>query len=189
MTHPPARLRPSAALALLLGLLAAPATAQTALAEAYPADVSSPEAVIEALYETVNREPGQPWQSERSISLFLPDAVLVANSEQRAGPYVSQSPEEFWGMIVGPGEIGGPADRGFVEEEISRVIHQYGDIAQAFSSYRKRFADTDEILGRGINSIQLVRNDGRWWIASMAWDEEVGAGPIPTEYGVGAAGW
>lgn len=30
--------------------------------------------------------------------------------------------------------------------------------------------------------ITLVWNEGRWWVASIAWDEEVGAGPIPDTY-------
>jgi hypothetical protein len=38
------------------------------------------------------------------------------------------------------------------------------------------------VLGRGINSIQMVRKDGRWWITSIIWDEETGAGPVPAKY-------
>jgi hypothetical protein len=39
-----------------------------------------------------------------------------------------------------------------------------------------------QILGRGINSIQLIRNDGHWWVTSVVWDEEGGAGPLPEKY-------
>ena len=28
-----------------------------------------------------------------------------------------------------------------------------------------------------------VVEDGRWWLASIAWDEENTAGPLPAEYG------
>ena len=30
--------------------------------------------------------------------------------------------------------------------------------------------------------IELVYNEGRWWIAGVAWDEEIGAGPLPEKY-------
>ena len=35
-------------------------------------------------------------------------------------------------------------------------------------------------VGREINSIQMVRKDGRWWITSIIWDEETG--PVPAKY-------
>ena len=35
---------------------------------------------------------------------------------------------------------------------------------------------------RGINSIQLVRDGKRWWIASVVWDTERPDNPIPADY-------
>lgn len=78
--------------------------------------------------------------------------------------------------------IGSPRDRGFAEEQIALTLHRFGDVAQAFSTSQKHLWQDDRLLGRGINSFQLVHHDGRWWIVSVAWDEEVGAGPLPTAY-------
>jgi hypothetical protein len=44
------------------------------------------------------------------------------------------------------------------------------------STYEKRRWGQTQVLGRGINLIQMVRKDGRWWITSIIWDEETGAG-------------
>lgn len=159
--------------------LAAPAAAQVA----DPADVASPEAIVEAAYEAIQRAPGEGYDWDRFRSLFLPQATLIPNAEQRGGAFVVHTPDDFIALVDSFTTVGGPADRGFAEEEVHRVVHRYGDVAQVFSTYEKRFWDSDEILGRGINSYQLVFDGDRWWIAGIAWDEEVGAGPIPADYG------
>ena len=39
-----------------------------------------------------------------------------------------------------------------------------------------------EPFSRGINSIQLLKRDDRWWIASIVWDVERTGNPIPNKY-------
>jgi hypothetical protein len=74
-------------------------------------------------------------------------------------------------------------ERGFVEREIGRTVEQYGDIAHVFSAYEGRFsAPNSPPPVRGINSIQLVRHDGRWWVVSIMWEAETPATPIPRRY-------
>lgn len=150
----------------------------------YPleADVASPEAIVLAAYESIQRAPGEDFEWDRFRSLFAPRATLVPNTEQRGGAFSVLSPEGFIAWIDSVTVIGGPNDEGFAEEEVHHEIERYGDIAQVFSTYRKHFWEEDEILGRGINSFQLVHDGGRWWIVSIIWDEETGAGPIPAEY-------
>lgn len=149
-------------------------------------DVASPEAIVLAGYAALARAPGDPFDWDRFRSLFLPDAQMIPSTEQRGGEFSVLTVEEFIDWIDGwaaeNDPIGGPNDQGFVEEQIAIDLEVYGDIAQAFSTYQKHVWESDEIQGRGINSFSLVRNDGRWWIASVAWDEEVGAGPVPDEY-------
>lgn len=145
-------------------------------------DVTSPEAIVAAAYESIQRAPGADFQWDRFESLFLPQATLIPNTEQTGGTFRMLSPQEFVDWIDANTAIGGPNDQGFVEESIRNIVHRYGDVAHVYSTYQKHFWDEDEILGRGINSFQLVHTDGRWWIASIVWDEESGAGPIPSEY-------
>ncbi len=167
-------------LGTILLLAAAPrhATAQ------YPleSDVSSPEAIVLAAYSSIERGPGENFEWDRFRSLFIENATMIPSTEQSGGRFRVITPEGFVRWINAVTPIGGPDDRGFTEEEIHNVVHRYGNIAQVFSTYQKHFSDDEQILGRGINSFQLVHNDGRWWIVSIIWDEEVGAGPIPDAY-------
>jgi hypothetical protein len=150
---------------------------------ARPEDVESPEAIVEAAYASIARAPGEPFDWERFRTLFLPEARLIPNTEQRQGSFDVLSPEEFvaWIDSVTP-PAGSENDQGFQEEQVSAEVVRYGDIAHVLSTYQKHFWDSEEILGRGINSFQLVHDGDRWWIAGIVWDEENGAGPIPPEY-------
>jgi hypothetical protein len=161
-----------------------PANSQTA--DARPEDVASPEAVVLAAYAALARAPGDNFDWVRFRSLFLPEAQMIPSTEQRGGSFDVLTVEGFIDWIDTVYEendlIGGPDDTGFEEEQIAVTVQRFGDVAQAFSTYQKHFWESDEILGRGINSFNLVHNEDRWWIASIAWDEEVGAGPIPDMY-------
>lgn len=165
---------------LLLFLYTSCASAQTTYP--LPADVASPEAIVLATYAAIERAPGEHYDWDRFYSLFLPQATLIPNTEQRGGNFVVHTPADFAALVDSFTVVGGPNDKGFAEEQIHYVLHRYGDVAQVFSTYQKHFWDDDNILGRGLNSFQLVYNNGRWWVAGIAWDEEVGAGPIPPRY-------
>ena len=172
---------------LALGLLlAVTAAAQTAPA-ADSADVASPEAIVAAVYASLDRAPGGQHDWDRFLSLYLPEAVLLPNTEQTGGTPRTFTPsgyrDHILALYAGAGYIGSAADRGFQEREIHNVTHRFGDVATVFSTYDKFRWQDDQSLGRGINSFQLVHRDGRWWIVSGAWDEEVGAGPLPPEFG------
>lgn len=135
-----------------------------------------------AAYAALARAPGEPFQWDRFRALFLPQATLIPNTEQTGGRFRVLSPEDFVAWVESATTVGGPQDKGFAEEGIRNEVHRYGDVAHVFSSYQKHFWGDDRILGRGINSFQLVWNDGRWWIVSIAWDEEPGAGPLPEAF-------
>ena len=153
-------------------------------AEADPDDVDSVESIVRAAYEAIQRAPGEDFDWDRFRTLFVPQATLIPNAEQSpGGTFTVYSPESFITTMDSYTTVGGPSDRGFAEEGVHLEVHRYGDVAQAFSTYQKHFWGDDRILGRGINSFQLVYHADRWWIASIAWDEENGAGPIPAEYG------
>ena len=77
----------------------------------------------------------------------------------------------------------GEAPAGFFEREIARRTDCFGDVCQVFSTYESRHAQSDAApFQRGINSIQLLRDGNRWWIASVVWDAERPDNPIPAQY-------
>jgi hypothetical protein len=52
-----------------------------------------------------------------------------------------------------------------------------------WSTYEARRALVDAVpFLRGINSIQLVREGGRWWVLNIGWEQEADAGPIPPAF-------
>jgi hypothetical protein len=174
------RLQPHQLLLPVAFLAGSPGASAAQAARA--SDVASPEAIVAAMYETVQRPPGGRYQWDRLRSLVLPQARLIPNTEQTGGTFRVMTVEDFIAWVDENTTIGGPDDKGFQEEEISKSVERYGDIAQVFSTYQKHFWEDAQILGRGINSIQLVWRDGRWWIVSVVWDEENGGGPIPPRY-------
>lgn len=167
-------------------LLAATAASNPAMAQDLPrpSDVENPESIVSAAYASIARAPGENYDWDRFRSLFLPSATMIPNTEQRGGEFDVLSVQGFIDWLT-PGterRIGTADDRGFSEDGIHNKIERFGDIAHVFSTYEKHFWGENENLGRGINSFQLVHNGGRWWISAIAWDEEVGGGPIPDEY-------
>ncbi len=170
---------------LLLGLLVTTAAmAQDGMTTSVdPDDVSSIENIVDATYASIARAPGSEFDWNRFRSLFLPGALLIPNTEQRRGSFDVLSVQDFIDWVDANTIVGGPDDRGFSETGYHIQVDRYGDIANAMSSYQKHFHGQDRILGRGINSFQLVWNSERWWIAGIAWDEEPSAGPTPEVYG------
>ncbi|MEO6595440.1 MAG: PstS family phosphate ABC transporter substrate-binding protein [Planctomycetota bacterium] len=150
---------------------------------AAPADVASPGAVVEALYATISGAAGQARDWRRLRSLFAAEGRLVAMVKARdAGTRAMVLTVDDYVRRAGP-----QAERdGFFEQEVARQEQVFGDIAHVFSTYecRRAAADATPFL-RGINSIHLVRSDGRWQLLQVLWEQEAEAGPIPAEFLVG----
>lgn len=181
--------RPLALAAFVLVVLAPAARAQTPAAPApfVPGDTtdvrfSTPDSVIANLYRVISGPAGQARDWAFFRRLFLPEASLMAVG-RRVRPdgraYVRMTPDEYV-------QRAGPSleQRGFFERELHREAEQYALVYHAFSTYDSRAkADDAEPFARGINSIQLVRQHGRWWVLSVLWTDEQGSGvPIPEAY-------
>lgn len=171
--------------AAAFGLVLAVLFPSTGSAQEYPRpeDVATPEAAIAAAYESIKRAPGGDYDWDRFRSLHLPQAILIPNTEQTGGEFTVLTLQGFIDWADGfAAQSAGPQDTGFEEMGVHEVKNDYGDIVQIMSTYEKHFYGQDEVLGRGVNAFTLVFNGGRWWIASIAWDEEDGAGPVPERF-------
>ncbi len=139
-----------------------------------PADVASIDAIMAAVYDVISGPAGQRRDWDRMRSLFTVDARLM--------------PKGSRGLRIGSVEDyitvnGGSLERdGFFEREVARRVEQYGDIAHVFSTYEARRTADGPVFMRGINSFQLVRHDGRWWVVSIMWQAETPQTPIPQNY-------
>lgn len=159
---------------------AAPTPAQPASA-VRPPDVASPEAVVTALYDVISGPAAQPRDWDRFRSLFLPNARLAFILATPSGDkrLFNLTVDEFI-RLAGPGYQSGA---GFWEREIGQRIDRYGTVAHVFTTYETRLAGPSApVAERGINSIQTIQHEGRWWIVNLVFDSETAANPIPSEY-------
>ena len=142
---------------------------------AKPEDVKSVDAVVKTLYDVISGPAGErDW--ERFRSLFTPNARMAALSPTQSGQlvYLSMTPEEYM-------ENNGPffAKNGFWEEELGRQETKFGELASVMSAYQFKLQADGEAAQRGVNSIQLVYDQGRWWIANLIWNTERDDNKIP----------
>jgi hypothetical protein len=147
-------------------------------------DVESPEAAVLALYDAISGPRGAERDWARLRSLFDPRARFLIG-RWLAGPHDSQDGVYEWDLdaFVLEGREFWLKD-GFWEREITSRVERYGNIAHVFSAYRSCVGSEDaDPIGRGVNSVQLVRHDGRWWIVGIVWEVEAPQNPIPEELG------
>ncbi len=147
-----------------------------------PADVQSIDSILAALYAVISGPAGVQRDWDRFHALFVPaGARLVPTGPPRpdGAPSISfLSPAQYAERAAGMFER-----QGFFESEAHREVQSFGRIAHAFSTYESRYAAGDpEPFQRGINSIQLMHDAGRWWIVSIYWDSEREDNPIPPRY-------
>ena len=141
---------------------------------------TSPEWPILRLYELISgpADRERPW--DEIESLFLPGARIRMGVVSEAGSVrsVDWSVEEFAREAA---EYYRQA--GFWEREIARKTDRFGSIAHIFSTYESRVGEPEsDPVARGINSVQLVRREGCWHIASIVFQVERPGTPIPDRY-------
>jgi hypothetical protein len=156
-------------------LLAAAAMALPASASAAPAskaDLAGIDATMKAVYAVISGPAGQKRDFDKMRSLFTPDATLKATGPKGVHggsleDYIKRNAEVL-------------EKEGFTERELGRRVEVWGGLATAWSSYDGRTAN-GSFHERGINSFQLVKVDGKWLVASILWQEETKALPLPAE--------
>jgi hypothetical protein len=149
---------------------------------AKPADVSSPEAILNAVYSVISGAKGQPRDWDRMRSLFVPDARLIPAITTPADPHHTDAV-----VLTIDGYINRSSARmasaGFYERSIHNEVEQFGNIVQVWSTYESRHATDDPTpFARGINSFQLLKDGDRYWVVNIFWDAESPTNPIPAKY-------
>ncbi len=160
----------------LIGIAAAAALAFgfPAAARATPskADLAGIGRTIDDVYAVISGPPGQKRNFEHMRAIFAPNALLrvITPKGMRGGSlddYIAKS-----GPIL--------EKEGFTEHELGRRVEVYGNLASVWSAYEGRTA-SGSFHERGINSIQLVKFDGKWLVASILWQEEGKDFPLPKD--------
>ena len=142
-----------------------------------PEDVGSVEGIMRAFYEVTNVAPNEPRQWARDRTLYVPWIRFVAlgpGSSGRPAVTVWTHPEFV--------EASEPLiQRGFVEREIFRTTRRYGAMVHVDSTYEALLGTGTPVRSRGVNSLDLYFDGQRWWVASVVWQSEDAAHPIPPE--------
>ncbi len=148
-----------------------PATAAEKAAKAnhkYAKDVSSVDNIIAALYNVICGAPGEPRDWERFKYLFGNDAKLIPTGKVADGGYIyrTMTPEEYITMFSTR------IKTGFFEKELKRETVSFGTVYHAFSTYETRETQNGPSTNRGINSIQLFKDQDRFYIVNVFWCAE-----------------
>lgn len=156
--------------------------AQTAeTREANPADVSSIDAIMKAVYDVISGDAGEKRDWDRFRALFHKDARMIPTGKNpQTGVVAARSltPEDYIKRTEAVF-----AKEGFFEREKARRTEIYGNIAHAFSTYEAfRGAKDEKPFMRGINSFQLLDDGKRWWILTIYWQAETPDNPLPPKY-------
>jgi hypothetical protein len=122
------------------------------------------DSVVTAMYESVCFEKGsQPdWSRDREI--FAPGARMVRVNDDGVFEFDLDSYIANFMQMIADGTL--PE---FWEGEIWRSEQVMDSVAHVLSGYETRPRRGGNLLNRGVNSIQMFRRDGRWWISAMIW--------------------
>lgn len=141
-------------------------------------DVSSLDGIMKAFYEVVSGPAGQPRDWARDRTLYLPDIRFIQTETDRSGKVTAavMTHQQF----VEAADAG-MVKNGFFEIEIHRQTRTFGNVSTILSTYEMRSKSDGPVFGRGVNSLQVFWDGKRYWIASVAWDDERPGNPIPAD--------
>ena len=172
MKHPfhRALIAPLLAVGLMLGL-ARPA-------HAGPSDWESPEAIVQALYDTISADAGAKRDWDRYRALFLDGARMsLAMDSKIASGIIGMGTED----LIAQTETAYAAT-GFHEIPLVTRVERHGLMASVMSSFEVRLRRSDEKpLLRGLNHFQLLNDGERWWIVSNVGIVETPKSPLPKD--------
>jgi hypothetical protein len=152
-----------------------------------PGDVDTVEHLVSSLYDVISGPAGKPRDWDRFRSLFLPDGRLAViradapakdNQPERKSDAVFRTPDNYV-------ERNDPyfKSNGFFERTIANRVEEFGNLVHVWSTYESRHTLMDSApFARGINSIQIVHAQGRFWLANVMWDDERPGLTLPEKY-------
>jgi hypothetical protein len=147
----------------------------------YRKDWASPETIVTALYDVISGPANEERDWSRFRSLFFGGARIIIASGSPDGRIESGKEWSVDGFVEAAEEY--YRQNGFWEREITGKIEQFGNIAHSFSTYESRVgSEESDPIGRGINSIQLIRQANRWWVIAIVFDVERPDRLIPKKY-------
>lgn len=127
----------------------------------------TPERVVNEFFDSISFEAGTTPDWERMKALFIEEAVIV----YRLGPntmrtFRRQGFVDYLVMDIQRANLPSSGLRKTIVKKNTRIIK---DIAQVYVLHEVVIPgiNDDRPVNRGVDSFHLIRQDGRWWIASL----------------------
>jgi hypothetical protein len=131
-------------------------------------DESQIDALITALYEVISFEEGGSPDWDRMRQVFSRHARITRITPDGTDYYDLDGFQEMAKEALEYGVY-----TRFYEIEVRRDERKFGGLAHVLSAYEtKQGPEAREPLARGVNSLQLIREDDGWRVLSLFWDEE-----------------
>ena len=161
---------------LLGGLQAAGAPGRETAGE--KAVFDDPESLIRGLYAAVTFDPGTSPDWDYVKSFFIPEAVLAVRMTPTSMAVIGV--EGFIGWWLDDIREHKMDERGFEESVETLKLTEYGHIAHCFVVYKAGFkTPAGGPRQRGLDSFELMKRDGRWWIVAVTNDVVSPDNPLP----------
>jgi hypothetical protein len=143
-------------------------------------DFVTAEGLVNEIYKAVSFDstgPRPDWEKIRSM--FLSNAVIVlrVTLDSTAIFSVQGFIDDFVGFI----ERSPAKRRGFWEKVVRMKSMVFGDIAHVLVLYEAHIPGSPRPPQKGVDSFQLLKKSGRWWITSIANEIPTRERPIPVE--------
>ncbi|HUU94645.1 MAG TPA: hypothetical protein VM487_02820 [Phycisphaerae bacterium] len=135
--------------------------------------------VVGELYKLVTFEAGASPDWDKVKSLFLDQAVVVLRTGRDKQSVFSV--DGFVDDFVRFSERADVKEKGFTERIVRTKSVIYGDIAHILVLYEASIPGSTRPPQHGVDSFQLVRRSGRWWIVSITNEIVTADRPVPPE--------
>jgi len=137
----------------------------------------SAESIVDALYSGVSTEPGEriDWTALRALFDESARFVLRTGAETTSTFDLDGWIDDFQRFVT-KDDV---ERRGFFERIVRREATTFGDIAHVLVLYEAGFPGEERPPRPGVDSIQLVREDGHWRIVSILNELPRDGRPLP----------
>jgi hypothetical protein len=165
---------------ILFALLISVSLNTSAQSDKYASKVKTLGSTIKTLYAVISGEKGEARDWELFNYLFTPEAKLIPTGTNKKGVHVARymTPKDYQNTS-GKWLV----ENGFFEKEVARSVHKFGNIAQVFTTYEAfNHLDKTKPFMTGINSVQMLFDNNRWWIVNIYWQQASKQNPIPDAF-------
>jgi hypothetical protein len=158
-----------------------PEAARALPVELHPEDVATIDGIVKAYYDIVSGPAGEarPWARDRALYLNLPTFRFVAVDVKADGAVEIEAMDHAQFAQWSSDHL---VKEGFFEHETHRITHRVGNLVQVLSTYESRRSPDGPVIGHGVNSLDLVWDGKRWWIAASVWQDQDPSVPHPPEF-------